>query len=222
MTSQVFDNIQVTSLLNLLEEQVTLQRFYPLISHKERIISTLLFLDIKDKYQYFGASQELHKAFIQKTDLSLTLEAMLVQFLHLYDFKPRRLSDAREIGLGIELTGNKEMKTSEDYLSYCMNYGLKEAAKMLNLSEAGARELFSLCDLMRLPGVKWLRAKLYFDCGYQSIQSFSQNDNEQMRNKIALYIQTNCPERGVPLPKEIATQIAVARALPHLNFEETL
>lgn len=144
MTSQVFDNIQVISLLDLLDEQVTLKRFYPLITHKERIVSTLLFLDIK------------------------------------------------------------------------------EAAKMLSLTEESTSELFSLCDLMRLRGVKWLRAKLYYDCGYQSIQSFSVNDNEQMRNKIALYIQINCTERGVPLPKEIATQIAVARALPHLNIEETL
>jgi hypothetical protein len=154
MTSQVFDNIQVTSLLNLLEEQVTLKRFYPLIPHKDRNASTLLSLEINDKYQYLEASQELREAFVQKIDLSLPVES--------------------------------------------------------------ARELFSLCDLMRLPGVKWLRAKLYYDCGYQSIQSFSQNDNVQIRNKIALYIQTNCPERGLPLPKEIATQIAVARALPHL------
>lgn len=216
MTSQVFDNIQVTSLLDLLDEQVTLKRFYPLIPHKERIVSTLLSLEINDKYQYLGASQELRDAFVKMIDLSLPLEAMFVQFLHLYDFKPRRLSDSIEIGFLIELTGNKTMKTSEDYLNYCMNNGIKEAAKMLKLPVESARELFSLCDLMRLPGVKWLRAKLYYDCGYQSIQSFSQSDNVQIRNKIALYIQTNCPERGVPLPKEIATQIAVARALPYL------
>ena len=216
MDSRIFDNIQVTSLLSLLDEHLTLKRFYPLIPYKERIVLTLLSLEINDKYEYWEASQELRDEFVQKTDLGLPMEAVFVQFLHLYDFKPRRISDSAEIGFHIEQTGNKTMKSSEDYLRYCINNGIEDAAKVLQVSANCAHELFCLCDLMRLPGVKWLRAKIYYDSGYQSVQSFSQQSKEQMRNKIALYIQSHCAERAVPLPKEIATQIAVAGALPYL------
>lgn len=216
MPTRIFDNIKVISLLSLLDEGVVGQRYYALIPYKEQIVSTLLSLGINDKYDYISASQKLRDEFIKKANIESWIEEMFVQFLHLYDFRPRRLLDSDEIGFYLEPTVCKTMKSSGDYLKYCIEMSIEAASEAMQLSVEKANELFCLCDLMRLPGVKWLRAWIYYSSGCQSVQAFSKQTVEQMRETTALYIQEYCPERAVPLPKELATQIAVAVVIPNL------
>ncbi len=73
-------------------------------------------------------------------------------------------------------------------------------------------EVASLLELMRLPGVKAIRAQLYYHCGLKSLQDFAASDWQSLQDQIAQCIARDALPRSVPLPKELRTQIAVAKA----------
>lgn len=211
------DNIAVASFPDLLCRDTVTERFYPLIDGKERLVSVLLSFGIKDKYAYWDAPAEVRTAFVHEMAYEPSEAALFERFLHLYDFIPRCLSDVREVeGFSAFASPDDGMRSSGDYLRSCMRNGLTETAKTLQISAEHARELFLLCDLMRLPGVKWLRAKLYLDSGFAGTEAFSRQDAPAARDRIAACIASSGSSRAVPQKKELSTQIAVARALPRL------
>lgn len=74
-----------------------------------------------------------------------------------------------------------------------------------------AEEIASLLELMRLPGVKAIRAQLYYHCGLRSLADFAASDAEALRAHIAEVIARDNLPCSTPLPKELRTQIAVAK-----------
>ncbi len=72
-------------------------------------------------------------------------------------------------------------------------------------------EIHSLLELMRLPGVKAVRAQLYFHCGIKTLSDFAAYDAEQLRDKITKIITKEALSCSPPFPKELRTQIAVAK-----------
>lgn len=72
-------------------------------------------------------------------------------------------------------------------------------------------EISSLMELMRLPGVKAIRAELYFHCGIRSLSDLAASDAVQLRDAIANIIMQESLPFSPPLPKELRTQIAVAK-----------
>lgn len=72
-------------------------------------------------------------------------------------------------------------------------------------------ELLSLLELMRLPGVKAVRAQLYYHCGMKTLSDFAAADAEQLRIQITDIIARENLPFSPPLPKELRTQIAVAK-----------
>lgn len=76
--------------------------------------------------------------------------------------------------------------------------------------EADARLAFR--ELYYLPGVKYIRALLYYLAGFKSLKSVAEADAEEIRSKTALAIAANQLSCIVPLPKEVHTHIAVSKA----------
>ena len=72
--------------------------------------------------------------------------------------------------------------------------------------KAACRELF------HLPGVKLTRAMLYYRAGYKTLTSVASATVEEIREKTASAIKEYSLSCIVPLPKEIRTHIAVAKA----------
>lgn len=72
-------------------------------------------------------------------------------------------------------------------------------------------EVTSLLELMRLPGVKAIRAQLYFHCGMRTLSDFAAADAEQLRARITDVITGEKLPFSPPQPKELRTQIAVAK-----------
>lgn len=72
-------------------------------------------------------------------------------------------------------------------------------------------EIASLLQLMYLPGVKAIRAQLYYQCGLCSLMDFAAADAEKLRAHIANVIARENLPFSPPLPKELRTQIAVAK-----------
>lgn len=118
------------------------------------------------------------------------------------------MSDAQltECGLPPELTGLfRRFLRLYDY----KGKGLRD------IPDAEARspeENAALLDLMRLPGVKAIRAQLYYRCGLR-LKDFARADAEVLRQHISGVIQRDQLPFSPPLPKELRTQIAVARVL---------
>ncbi len=209
------DNIAVASLEVLLNENTTLTRFYPLIPIKETLVQRLLDAGIGDKYEFLERAGQLPQlAAALKLDMEVV--KLLENFLHLHDFVNRRLKDVDCVNTqfqeGLALGG---VKTSQDYLLLCTCRTWKELSQDNDGTEEDAQKLFCICDLMRLPGVKSTRASLYYDCGYRTLEDFSCQSKEELQRYMAQYIEENQMKRSVPFPKELDTQIAAAKVLPH-------
>ncbi len=88
--------------------------------------------------------------------------------------------------------------------------GIKDISDTENRSQ---EEIQSLLELMHLPGVKNIRANLYYHCGLKSLQDFANAEAQALQDKIASVIREEVLEYSCPLLKELRTQIAVAKAL---------
>ncbi len=67
-------------------------------------------------------------------------------------------------------------------------------------------------ELYALPGVKAVRASLYFASGYRSLKDFAEADVGEILGKTAETIAAEGLSCITPLPKEVRTHIAVAKA----------
>lgn len=85
-----------------------------------------------------------------------------------------------------------------------------------------AEELRSLIELMHLPGVKAVRAQLYYRCGLTSLDQFAAYDVQALLDRISSVIKAELLPFSVPFPKELRTQIAVATAFTKYAAESTM
>lgn len=75
-------------------------------------------------------------------------------------------------------------------------------------------ELVKLSDLARLPGVKGIRARLYYDAGIDNVEKMAEWEPEALRIMVAKYVEQTGFDGLAPLPKEVSSTIANARQLP--------
>ena len=73
-------------------------------------------------------------------------------------------------------------------------------------------ERAALWELYHLPGVKRVRAMLYYRAGYRSLADLAETTVSDVRERTARAIAEDAPGCTVPLPKEARTHIFVARA----------
>ena len=221
-----FDNIKITELTELLNENTTLKRFYPLIPVRGELMQKLLPEGMEDKYIFLDAvnasvpdSAVFLQGLAEKFSMDERILGLFECFMHLHDFTNRKLSEIQSVDAGfIEKLSLNHIKMSKDYLLLCMGNSAEAISEKYGAEKNDVLWLFGICDLMRLPGVKELRASLYYDCGYRNLQIFSVQNQPEMRKKLAAYIAENKIQKSVPFAKELETQIAVAKVLPHLSF----
>ena len=84
----------------------------------------------------------------------------------------------------------------------------KEIAKLTS----DPAELAAYTELYHLPGVGSTRAYLYYHSGYKTLQDFLNTTVEEVLSKTAMTISSKGLTCIVPLPREVRTHIAVARA----------
>jgi len=108
--------------------------------------------------------------------------------------------------------------------------GIRNAAQMLAAGETAEKrvalareagipdeailELVKLSDLARLPGVKGIRARLYYDAGVDCVEKMAAWEPEALRVMVAEYVQRTGFEGIAPLPAEARSTVANARKLP--------
>ena len=77
-------------------------------------------------------------------------------------------------------------------------------------------EFVKLSDLSRIGGVKAVRARLYLDGGFDTLDKIAAVDPEAMRLALAAFVERTGFDGIPPLPKEARNTVAAARALPRL------
>lgn len=87
-------------------------------------------------------------------------------------------------------------------------------AEAAGIPESAILELVKLSDLARLPGVKGIRARLYYDAGVDSVKKMASWEPEALRMMVTEYALRTGFDGIPPLPKEVSSTIANAQKLP--------
>jgi len=90
----------------------------------------------------------------------------------------------------------------------------KSLAKKAGIPEEAILELVKLSDLARLPGVKGIRARLYYDAGVDCVEKLAAWEPDALLRMMAGFVERTGFEGIAPLPKEVGSTIANARELP--------
>lgn len=77
---------------------------------------------------------------------------------------------------------------------------------------ADPEEQTAFRELYYLPGVKSVRATLYYRSGYKSVQDFADTTVDEVLQRTAFAISHYNLSCIIPMPKEVRTQIAAAKA----------
>ncbi len=92
-------------------------------------------------------------------------------------------------------------------------------AQEVNVPEMVLLELVKLSDLARLPGVKGIRARLYYDAGVDSVEKMAAWEPEALRRMVISYVEQTGFSGIAPLPKEVRSTVANALKLPKVLEE---
>lgn len=92
----------------------------------------------------------------------------------------------------------------------------KELAKKTSIGIKNIEEIVRLSDLSRLPGVKGIRARLYYDAGFDSCKKLRESSEEQILEITRKFVEDTHFDGIAPLPKEVQFTIATAKKLPDI------
>ena len=131
---------------------------------------------------------------------------------------PFRLKEFR--GVNPEYIGRPEargIKSAEQMLTAGRTKRQRTTlARETSIPEDAILELVKLSDLARLPGVKGIRARLYYDAGVDSIEKMANWEPEALRTMVMEYVERMGFDGIPPLPKEVSSTVANARKLPKM------
>ena len=94
--------------------------------------------------------------------------------------------------------------------------GRTELATRAVISPDGILELVKLSDLSRLPGVKGIRARLYFNAGVETVEMLASYEPDELLRLTSEFVQRSGFPGIAPLPKEVSSTIENARKMPKL------
>jgi len=129
---------------------------------------------------------------------------------------PFRLREFRGVNpVHIERLEARGIKRAEQMLAAgCTKKQRVILAKEAGVPEEDIFELVKLSDLARLPGVKGIRARLYYDAGVDSIEKMAIWEPEALRLMVTAFAERTGFDGIPPLPKEVSSTVATARKLP--------
>ena len=74
-------------------------------------------------------------------------------------------------------------------------------------------DIVKLSDLARIPGVKKVRARLYYEAGLDTLEKMAACDTEELRKISAEYIKKTSIKGIPPTPKEAEHTVNMAKYL---------
>lgn len=89
-------------------------------------------------------------------------------------------------------------------------------ASQASIPEETVLELVKLSDLARIPGLKGIRARLYYDAGVDTLNELAKWEPEELRLMLSSFVERSGFDGIAPLPKEAAHAVATAQRLPRV------
>ena len=151
-------------------------------------------------------------------------DCMPARYDHLIQNKEKIISELRR--LGCKIKSDAERLPDEVYAGIGMDpatVGLfrrflklydpdpKKFSEIVRITDC-PEEQSAFYELYHLPGVKKIRAYLYYRSGYKTVGDLAAAEVSDVIERTARTIRESHDSCAVPLPKEVRTQIAVARA----------
>ena len=96
--------------------------------------------------------------------------------------------------------------------------GRDKLSKITNIPVASILELVKLSDLARIPGVKKVRARLYYEAGLDTLEKIAVCDTEELRKIPAEYIKKTSFKGIPPTTKEAEHTVTMAKYLKNRIF----
>jgi predicted flap endonuclease-1-like 5' DNA nuclease len=90
----------------------------------------------------------------------------------------------------------------------------EQLATKAGIPNEAVLELVKLSDLARIPGVKGIRARLYYDAGVDTIEKMAKWDPKELRTMLIDFVEKTKFDGIAPLPKEAEFTVAKAKKLP--------
>lgn len=163
------DNYYMNDLIQSLESDIVMERYYPLIDHKGELTAIL------DRNGAIRKDQ-VSDAVIEDIRIMLgeSVSGLFTRFIHIYDFNKSKLREIKD--------------------------------------HTGKTEYEDLAGLLRLPGVRLLRAELYYSSGV-TLSVLAEKSTEEVRDMVRDYIQRENRVEIVPQPKEVNCHREVAKMI---------
>jgi len=122
------------------------------------------------------------------------------------------------------------MGIQEEHVEKLEKLGIKNTAQMIAAGQTREKraflarqagipmeavvELVKLSDLSRLPGVKGIRARLYYEAGVDTVEKIAAFEPQALLRLTTEFVERTGFNGIPPLPKEVSSTIANARGLP--------
>jgi predicted flap endonuclease-1-like 5' DNA nuclease len=92
----------------------------------------------------------------------------------------------------------------------------KQLAQAAGIPDNAVEELVKLSDLARIPGVKGVRARLYYESGVDTLDKLAAWEPMALREMLVDYVKRTGFEGIATLPKEAEYTVAQAKTLPRI------
>jgi hypothetical protein len=77
-------------------------------------------------------------------------------------------------------------------------------------------EFVKLADLSRIPGVKNIRARLYYDAGIDTVEKIAKWNPKELRTRLMEFVEKTGFKGIAPLPREAEHTVETAKKLPKI------
>ncbi|MGD8544785.1 MAG: DUF4332 domain-containing protein [Candidatus Bathyarchaeota archaeon] len=163
--------------------------------------------------QYLWAIRTYYEYIPDESLFNTTRELIGILYMETY-----RLKDFRRVRTKIvEKLALKGIKAAKQMLDAGKSKNEREKlAEETGIQVEHILELVKLSNLARIPGVKQVRARLYYDAGLDTLEKIAELDPEEMREMLKQFIEKNNFDGSPPLPKEAVMTVTLARHLPKL------
>jgi len=117
----------------------------------------------------------------------------------------------------VELLAAAGIKTAKQMLDAGKTrQGREKLAQKTGVPPENIVQLVKLSNLARIPGLKAVRARLYYDAGFDTLDKIAEKDPEEMRKMLAEFVERTGFDGIPPLPKEARSAVSLAKHLPRV------
>jgi hypothetical protein len=160
----------------------------------------MYFMSIAAYYEYLHKEQMVLKA------------KELMGLIKLESYELKNFQGIKKVN--IDKLDRNGIKTARQILEIgCTKEGRNKLSKITDIPIDTILELVKLSDLARIPGVKKVRARLYYEAGLDTLEKITGCDTEELRKISAEYIKKTSFKGVPPTKKEAENTVKLAKYL---------